>query len=186
MIKYTKTTYDKVIEKAARDLANGEVIGWFQGGSEFGPRALGNRSILADPRRADIMKYLNEEVKHREWWRPYAPIVTREKAKEWFDLEDRESNYMLLSSKVLQPDRIPGVTHTDGSARVQTVVREMNPLLYKLLTNFFILTEVPVLLNTSFNVGGEPIVETPEDAFKTFKKTKMTSLILNNFYVRKT
>ncbi len=155
--------------ETAKLLSEGHVFGWFQGRSEFGPRALGNRSILADPRKAEMKDKLNKRVKHRQAFRPFAPIVLAERANEIFE-GDEESPFMLLAKRVRPEwrDRIPAIVHVDGTARVQTVRQDHNERLYRLLKEFDAITGVPVLLNTSFNVKGEPIVETPDDAVKCF------------------
>lgn len=168
---------------AARMLADGKVLGWFQGRMEFGPRALGNRSILADPRRPDMKEIVNEKIKFREGFRPFAPAVPLEDAPEWFDLTG-ESPYMLFTVPTVS-ERIPAVTHVDGSARVQTVKREDNPLFHSLLREFGSITGVPVLMNTSFNLRGEPIVCTPADALATFARSGMDALVIGKFLVRK-
>ena len=178
---------DDICRETARLLAEGNVFGWFQGGSEFGPRALGNRSILADPRKAQMKDIVNKRVKHRQAFRPFAPVVLAERAHEIFE-EHRESPFMLLT-EVVRPewrDRIPAIVHVDGTARVQTVRREQNERLYRLLQEFDAITGVPVLLNTSFNVKGEPIVETPEDAIRCFLSTGMDYLVLRDLIMRKT
>ncbi|MBM3530724.1 MAG: carbamoyltransferase [Alphaproteobacteria bacterium] len=163
---------DDICRDTAKLLAEGNVFGWFQGGSEFGPRALGNRSIIADPRTAEMKDILNKRVKHRQAFRPFAPIVIAERADEIFE-GHRESPYMLLAEMVRPEwrDRIAAVVHVDGSARVQTVTEAQNAKLYRLLKEFEALTGVPVLINTSFNVKGEPIVETPVDAVECFLTT---------------
>jgi len=165
------------------DLKENKVVAWFQGKSEFGPRALGNRSILVNP-IFDNKDYLNSKVKYREYWRPYAPIVIEEETKHWFDLPVDKSPHMLFNSFVVEDKRkqIPSVVHEDGSARVQTVSKINNKKIYMLLQEFFKETGVPVLLNTSFNVGGEPIVESPADAVKTFAKSNIDILIMHNYY----
>jgi len=159
------TNSNDICADTAKLLSQGHVFGWFQGRSEFGPRALGNRSILADPRRAEMKDTLNKRVKHRQSFRPFAPVVLAERAKEIFE-GDEDSPFMLLAKRVRAQwrDKIPAVVHVDGTARVQTVREDQNPRLYRLLKEFDALTGVPVLLNTSFNVKGEPIVETPQDA----------------------
>jgi carbamoyltransferase len=162
------------------------VFGWFQGRSEFGPRALGNRSILADPRKAEMKDELNMRVKHRQAFRPFAPIVLAERAHEIFE-GDAESPFMLLT-KYVRPEwraKIPAIVHVDGTARVQTVRQDHNERLYRLLKEFEAITGVPVLLNTSFNVKGEPIVETPEDAIKCFLSTGMDYLVLHEMLIAK-
>jgi len=171
---------------AAKLLADGKVLGWFQGRSEFGPRALGNRSIIADPRQPEMKDILNSRVKHRQAFRPFAPIVIAERAAEIFEGEE-ESPFMLVAKRV-RPEwqnRIPGVVHVDGTARVQTVRRETNERLYRLLEAFEALTGVPVLINTSFNIKGEPIVETPSDALQCFLTTGIDHLALQDMLVSK-
>ncbi|MFN7975242.1 MAG: carbamoyltransferase C-terminal domain-containing protein [Acidobacteriota bacterium] len=170
-----------LVERVARLIADGNVVGWFQGRSEWGPRALGNRSILADPRRKDMREILNVKVKHRETFRPFAPIVPLERCAEFFDC-DKPSPYMLFVTRV-KPDKrevIPAVTHVDGTARVQTVTRAVNPRMVDLLGAFERITGVPVLLNTSFNDRGEPIVCSPRDAIRTFKSTRIDALVLGS------
>ena len=176
----------KICAESAKLLCEGLVFGWFQGRSEFGPRALGNRSIIADPRSREMKDKLNKRVKHRQAFRPFAPIVIAERAKEIFEGEE-ESPFMLLVKRVRPEwqDRIPAVVHVDGTARVQTVRREHNARLYELLMEFALLTGVPVLLNTSFNVKGEPIVETPQDAIKCFLATGMDYLVLHDMLIAK-
>ena len=188
-------------------LARGLVVGWFQGRMEFGPRALGNRSILGDARSPEMQRKMNLKIKFRESFRPFAPSVPAEHASAWFDL-DRESPYMLLVADVLPSRRrtptaaeqalrgmellnvvrseIPAVTHVDGSARVQTVHRDDNPLYHALLTRFLEKTGCPVLVNTSFNVRGEPIVESPMDAYRCFLRTEMDALVLGGCVLLRT
>jgi carbamoyltransferase len=178
---------DSICADTAKLLADQKVIGWFQGGSEFGPRALGNRSIIADPRRAEMKDILNARVKHRQPFRPFAPIVLEERAGEIF--EGRGDSPFMLMAKSVNPawrDRIPAIVHVDGTARVQTVSEATNPVLYRLLKEFDALTGVPVLLNTSFNVKGEPIVETPRDAVACFLTTGIDHLVLHDTLVSKT
>ena len=178
---------DDICRDTAKLLAEQQVIGWFQGRSEYGPRALGNRSILADPRRPEMKDILNSRVKHRQPFRPFAPIVLAERAHEIFE-GDEDSPFMLIAKPVRAEwrDRIPAIVHVDGSARVQTVTEATNPVLYRLLKEFEALTGVPVLLNTSFNVKGEPIVETPRDAMACFINTGIDHLILHDTVVSKT
>jgi carbamoyltransferase len=182
----TKTKSDNICRDAAKLLAEGKVLGWLQGPSEFGPRALGNRSILADPRDAKMKDILNSRVKHRQAFRPFAPIVLAERASEIFE-GDEESPYMLLAKSVRPEwrDKIPAVVHVDGTARVQTVRKDTNERLYCLLKEFEALTGVPVLVNTSFNVKGEPIVETPRDAARCFLSTGIDYLVLHDLLVTK-
>jgi carbamoyltransferase len=179
----TRLARPDLLRRAASALASGSVVGWFQGRSEFGPRALGNRSILADARDGRMQDILNRRVKRREAFRPYAPAVVEERGAEFFDL-DAPSPVMLRVVKV-RSDILPAVTHVDGTARVQTVNRTQNALFYDLLTTFGAETGVPVLLNTSFNVAGEPIVETPSDALQTFGNCGMDLLFLGDFVVRR-
>ncbi|EAQ33893.1 putative nodulation protein [Nitrobacter sp. Nb-311A] len=172
--------------ETAKLLADQKVIGWFQGRSEFGPRALGNRSLIADPRKAEMKDILNSRVKHRQPFRPFAPIVLAERMAEVFEGEE-DSPFMLIA-KAVRPewrDRIPAVVHVDGTARVQTVRESTNPALYRLLKEFEELTGVPVLINTSFNVKGEPIVETPRDAMRCFLTTGIDHLVLHDTMISK-
>jgi carbamoyltransferase len=175
-----------ICSDTAKVLAEGRVVGWFQGRSEFGPRALGNRSILADPRKAEMKAILNSRVKHRQAFRPFAPIVLAERASEIFE-GDEASPFMLLAKRVRPEwrDRIPAIVHVDGTARVQTVQAETNERLYRLLQAFETMTGVPVLLNTSFNVKGEPIVETPRDAMDCFLATGIDYLVLHDMLIKK-
>jgi carbamoyltransferase len=185
-IQTSATRSDDICRDTAKLLAEQRVIGWFQGGSEFGPRALGNRSLLADPRHAGMKDILNSRVKHRQPFRPFAPIVLAERAKEIFEGEE-DSPFMLIAKRVRPEwrDRIPAIVHVDGTARVQTVRAETNPALYRLLREFEALTDVPVLINTSFNVKGEPIVETPRDAVICFLTTGIDHLVLHDTLVSK-
>lgn len=175
-----------ICRETAKLLAEEKVVGWFQGRSEFGPRALGNRSILADPRNPAMKDVLNARVKHRQAFRPFAPIVLAERASEVFEGEE-DSPFMLLAKNVAPEwrDRVPAIVHVDGTARVQTVRREHNERLYLLLKEFEALTGVPVLLNTSFNIRGEPIVETPADAMKCFLSTGIDYLALHDILITK-
>jgi len=175
-----------VTAAAADLLAKGRVIGWFQGGSEFGPRALGNRSILADPRKEGMQDHVNARVKHRQGFRPFAPSILAEHADEYF-VGVGASPFMLLAADVRPEKRgvIPAVTHVDGTARVQTVHRETNPRYHALLSAFHERTGVPVLLNTSFNDRGEPIVETPGDAVATYLSTDLDALVLHDAIIEK-
>ena len=204
--RYETLADDALIDSTAEALAAGEAVGWFQGRMEFGPRALGNRSILGDARSPTMQKTLNLKVKHRESFRPFAPSVLREEVADWFDL-DRDSPYMLLVADVIAERRkppaeasdalfgidrlnvprsdIPAVTHVDYSARVQTVDRETNPRYHGLLEAFKARTGCPVVVNTSFNVRGEPIVCTPADAFRCFMGTDLDCLAIGNCFLRK-
>ncbi|MCX5778791.1 MAG: carbamoyltransferase [Elusimicrobia bacterium] len=173
-------------EYVAERIAQNKIVGWFQGRMEFGPRALGNRSILANPMTLGMKDYLNNQVKHRESFRPFAPVVLEEKANEYFHGEG-SSPFMLLSPKVKENKKhiIPAVTHIDGTARLQTVRQQSNEQLWRLIVAFETLTGVPVLLNTSFNLRGEPIVCTPQDAIDVFQRTKMDCLVMGNIVVDK-
>ncbi len=199
---YRKLDEDSLITETVEALCVGQSVGWFQGRMEFGPRALGSRSILADPRNPEMQKRLNLQIKFRESFRPFAPVVLQEKFNDWFDGIFKESPYMLFvdriqkkhqneapsndSSLAIGCSTIPAVTHLDFSARVQTVTKEQNPLLHKLLTAFDMATGVPILINTSFNVRGEPIVESPQDAIQCFLKTDLDILLIGTLLVEKT
>ncbi len=176
-----------LVGHVAERLAAGKIVGWFQGRAEFGPRALGARSILADPRRADMKDTLNARVKHREGFRPFAPAVTREAAAEWFVGCDAPSPFMLRAFAVAPARRasVPGITHVDGSARVQTVDASTSPRFHALLRAFEERSGVPMLINTSFNRRGEPIVETPAQAIDVFEQSAMDVLVLGPFVVEK-
>ena len=168
------------------DLVAGKIVGVVQGQAEHGPRALGHRSILCNPSIADMKDVLNEKVKHREWYRPFAPVVRQEDVSKYFEFEG-ESRWMSFCPKVREEwrDKLAAITHVDATARVQTVTREQNEWLYDLLTAFEAETGVGVLLNTSFNVNGKPILSTYADAFKIYNETKLDCLLLENYYVRK-
>jgi carbamoyltransferase len=204
--KFETLSDDALVAQTAQALANDQAVGWFQGRMEFGPRALGARSILGDARSPTMQKMLNLKVKYRESFRPFAPAVLRENVADWFEL-DCDSPYMLLVAGI-KPERrrnmteaeqklwgidqlnvirseIPAVTHIDYSARVQTVHQDTNPRFHKLLESFSGLTGCPVLVNTSFNVRGEPIVCTPEDAFRCFMGTDIEVLAIGNCFMRK-
>jgi carbamoyltransferase len=172
------------LRKIASCLAAGQVIGFFEGGAEFGPRALGHRSILADPRREAHWQHINRRIKHREEFRPFAPVVTEESASEYFELNGREP-YMLRVIKVRPRYRkhLPAVTHVNGTARVQTVSRSQHPRLHALLTVFGELTGMPVLINTSLNIAGQPIVETPQEAIALLLNTPLDALVLERHFL---
>lgn len=170
------------ISETADLIAEGNIVGWFQGGSEIGPRALGNRSILADPRNPAMKDILNEKVKFRESFRPFAPAVLNEHAEKWFGIKD--SPFMLRVANVLI-DKIPAVTHVDGTARIQTVSREDNESYFDLIHSFYELTGVPTIIDTSFNVQGEPIVEHPTEAINCFLNSKMDALVFKNIIATK-
>ncbi|EQB63100.1 MAG: hypothetical protein RBG1_1C00001G0679 [candidate division Zixibacteria bacterium RBG-1] len=180
-INFREYSQAELIKYTAKLLAENRVIGWFQGRMEFGPRALGNRSILADPRKPENKDRVNKKIKFREEFRPFAPAILEEKVSEYFEI-DCPSPYMLLVAQVKpeKKDKIPAVVHVDGSARIQTVNRKQNALFYDLLKEFEKLTTCPVLLNTSFNLKGEPIVCTPQDAYLTFIRSGLDYLIMGN------
>ncbi|MGB8674877.1 MAG: carbamoyltransferase C-terminal domain-containing protein [Candidatus Acidiferrales bacterium] len=171
---------------AAELLAAGKILGWFQGRMEFGPRALGGRSILADPRDPEMTVKVNNAVKFREWWRPFAPSMLAECAGDYIE-SATDSPFMILTAQV-RPDKrivIPAVTHADGSARPQTVERDVNPLYWRLISEFGRRAGVPVVMNTSFNLRGEPIVNSPADAIRTFFSSGMDALVIGSFLVEK-
>lgn len=175
-----------IAEDAAALLSEGKILGWFEGGSEYGPRSLGHRSILADARRGDTKDVLNQRVKHREKWRPFGAAVLKEHLSEYFELQ-HESPFMLLAAKALPGirEKIPSVIHVDNTSRIQTVTRAHNGRFFDLIEAFYRTTGVPLVLNTSFNIAGDPIVETPEDALLTFTRTDMDYLIIENVLIQK-
>ena len=203
---HKKMAEKELTEDVARLMADGKTVGWFQGRMEFGPRALGGRSIIGDPRNKEMQSVMNKKIKFRESFRPFAPTVLREDVNEWFEM-DCDSPYMLLVAPVKEEKRlpvseehknlfgiellnipkseIPAVTHVDYSARVQTVDGVANPVYYNLIKEFKKLTGCPVIVNTSFNVRGEPVVCTPEDAYRCFMRTNMDVLVLGNFVLHK-
>ena len=204
--KYERLDEDDLVQQVALEIKNNNVIGWFNGRMEFGPRALGNRSLLGNPMDPEMQKTMNLKIKYRESFRPFAPIIRADKVNEWFDL-DIESPYMLLVDTVkkekliinsnnnsdlfgidklnLARSVIPAVTHVDNSARIQTLNKNVNPKFYKLLTKFEELTNCPILINTSFNIRGEPIVNSLEDAYRCFMGTGINILVINNFILYK-
>ena len=195
-----------MINKTADCLSNGDAVGWFQGTMEFGPRALGNRSILGDPRSEKMQKNLNLKVKYRESFRPFAPSILIEDLSKWFDIE-MKSPYMLLVANInskkkiemsedekklfgieklnIKRSEIPAVTHIDYSARIQTVSSQYNKKYYDLISKFKEKTSCPVIINTSFNVRGEPIVNSPRDAFNCFMGNELDYLVIGNFFMDK-
>jgi carbamoyltransferase len=204
-IPYKRLGYADIPAAVADLVAQGKVIGWFQGRMEFGPRALGARSIIGDARSEEMQSRMNLKIKYRESFRPFAPTVLADKVSEWFEL-GRESPYMLLVAPVKQDKKIdspeltkaqgfdklkikrssiPAITHVDFSCRVQTVKREDNPLYYDMINAFSKNTGCPVIINTSFNVRGEPLVCSPEDAFRCFMRTEMDYLVMENFLLDK-
>ena len=184
--KIRATRVGDVAKTAAALLADGRILGWFQGRMEFGPRALGSRSILADPRDPEMNAKVNNAVKFREWWRPFAPSLLAEAAGEYLESAS-DSPFMIVTAQVKPEKRsvIPSVTHVDGSARPQTVEREVNPLYWRLIDEFGGRTGVPVVMNTSFNLRGEPIVCTPTDAIRTFFSSGMDALVIGSFLMEK-
>ena len=183
-IDYKFLETNSLLENVAKLIVKDNVVGWYQGKMEWGPRALGNRSILADPRNAKMKDILNEKIKHRESFRPFAPCILEEYTSEYFDV-DVSSPYMLLVAPVKKPEKIPAVTHVDGTARLQTVSKDINLLFYNLITEFYKITGVPVLINTSMNVRGEPIVNTPEQAYNMIIKTDMDYIVMGNYIIKK-
>jgi carbamoyltransferase len=203
---YSRMEDSELMDRIAKILEDGKIIGWFQGRMEFGPRALGGRSILGDPRNKTMQSVMNLKIKFRESFRPFAPSVLNEKASEYFNI-DRASPYMLLVAPVHEDRRvamtevqnrlfgidklnvprsqIPAVTHVDNSARIQTVHDDTNPRYHRILKAFEERTGCPVLVNTSFNVRGEPIVGSPEDAYTCFMRTDMDCLVIENFIIMK-
>ncbi|MCZ6675186.1 MAG: carbamoyltransferase [Verrucomicrobia bacterium] len=176
---------DALCRAVAQSIANGLVVGWFQGRMEWGPRALGNRSILGDPRRADMKDILNSKIKRRESFRPFAPSILRDKVVDWFEQDD-DVPFMMKVLQIRESKRrqVPAVTHVDGSGRLHTVTAEANPLFFKLIKEFDSLTGVPIVLNTSFNEN-EPIVCRPEEAFDCFMRTNMDILVLGDYLIRR-
>ena len=203
-ISYNFIETDKLIEIVSKLISEKNVIGWFQGKMEFGPRALGNRSILGDPRGEKMQSIINQKVKFREGFRPFAPSILKEKSKEWFDL-NIDSPYMLLVTKIKESklvphdDRnavglnklnikrsvVPAITHVNSTARVQTIEQNQNELYYKLIKKFNEITGCPILINTSFNIKDEPIVCSPEDAFGCFLISDIDYLVMGNYLLKK-
>jgi carbamoyltransferase len=188
LMEYVNTRHARsaTIDGMVGDLVNGRILGVVQGNSEHGPRSLGNRSIICSPIPHDMKDTLNLKVKHREWYRPFAPIVRLEDVSEYFEWEG-ESRWMNFCPKVRDQykDRLPAITHVDGTARVQTITREQNPFIYDMLTAFKEKTGIGVLVNTSFNVDGKPILSTYKDAIKVFDETQLDRLYLNGYYFAK-
>ena len=205
-IPHEKVTDDILFDYTSQYLIDEKVVGWFQGKMEFGPRALGNRSIIGDARSSKMQKIMNLKIKYRESFRPFAPSVLAEEISNWFEI-NRESPYMLLVADVKKEKQnlmteaeqklfgidklnivrseVPAVTHIDYSARIQSVNKEDNPRYHQLIKKFFDKTGCPVIINTSFNVRGEPIVESPLDAYKCFMRTEMDYLVMGNFILDK-
>ena len=201
-LNFSESSDNEISKFISKEISDGKIIGWFQGKSEFGPRALGSRSILADPRPIDMQKKLNLKIKFRESFRPFAPSILSDYQDDWFE-SFNQNPYMSFVSKTKDfeleekykfngfeslnyiKSKIKAVTHLDGTARVQTVFKNLNTKFYNLIENFFKITGVPILINTSFNVRGEPIVETPDDAIQCFLGTEIDHLIIENFVISK-
>jgi len=190
-IRYQQLADDRLIDRTVQALTDGEVVGWFQERFEWGPRALGHRSILADPRRPEMKDIVNTKIKFREPYRPFAPSVLAERVHEYFDAPGVERQYparfmlLVVDVKPSKYDAIPAVTHVDGTGRLQAVIREFDPRYYGLIERFAQATGVPVILNTSFNLRGAPIVNTPREAYSTFMQSGMDALVLGNCLIRK-
>ena len=205
-IRYEFINTDKIFNKTIKLIIQGKTVGWFQGRMEFGPRALGHRSIIGDPRSKKMQKIMNLKIKFRESFRPFAPSILEEDSKEWFNISCK-SPYMLFVAQLNQSKRvnlkpgqknlkglrllyvnrsvIPAVTHVDYSARLQTVNKKYNTEFYKLIKKFKQLTKCPLLINTSFNVRGEPIVCSPKDAIECFMSTNLDALVIENYFILK-
>jgi len=183
-IQYKFLATDLLLKTTAKLISEGNIVGWFQGKMEWGPRTLGNRSILADPRDPKMKDILNEKIKHRELFRPFAPSILEEYVSEYFEL-DIPSPYMLLVAKIKKPEKIPAVTHVDGTGRLQTVSKHVNSLYHSLINEFYKITDVPVVINTSMNVRGEPIVNTPEQAHAMILKTEMDYIMMGNYMIQR-
>ena len=183
---YEKCSEKTLYKKVAKLIAEQNIVGWFQGASETGPRALGNRSIMADARSFRMKDRINDSVKHREWYRPFAPSCLEEEADKYFT-HSTDSPHMLLISDVKHEwrSRLPAITHIDGTARLQTVSKKTNPRYWKLINEFKNITGIPVVLNTSFNDNAQPIVESPENAIDCFEDTQMDYLVMGNYIVSK-
>lgn len=190
-IRYERLDDEHLLDRTVDALTAGQVVGWHQDRFEWGPRALGHRSILADPRRADMKDIVNTKIKFREPYRPFAPSVLAGAVEDYFDApgvtRQYPSRFMLLVTPVREDKRevIPAVTHVDGTGRLQVVTREGNARYHDLIARFGQATGVPVVLNTSFNLRGEPIVNTPEEAYATFRRSGLDALVLGNCFVRK-
>lgn len=182
-IIFTEMPFDQLARLAAEKIHDDKIVGWFQGRSEIGPRALGNRSILANPANPKMKDVLNRKVKHRESFRPFAPSVLAEKAREWFDIRVL-APYMIMNSQVLQPNKVPAITHADGSARLQTVRKEDNPRYHQLIAECDRISGIPIVINTSLN-DNESVPETPQDALNTFLRTGIDYLFIGDFFVEK-
>ncbi len=204
-IKFQKLTYDEITTFVSEKISENKIIGWFQGRMEFGPRALGARSILADPRTNNMQEDINFKIKFREEFRPFAPIVLNDYVDEWFECDEESpfmlNLYQLKKGKILNSDlvnkaklfnklkikksEIPAVTHVNFTSRLQTLKKDDNKILYDLISKFYKITNIPILVNTSFNINGEPIVESVEDAYKCFQTTNLDYLVLENYLIEK-
>jgi|TARA_Y100000310_G_scaffold321577_1_gene379431 carbamoyltransferase len=184
-VKFYKS--DNVSKETAKLISEGNIIGWFQGRSEYGPRALGSRSIICDPSRKDMKDTLNEKVKHREGWRPFAASVLAEHVSKYFKFENHDSPFMLFVPDIREEKKslMPSLVHVDGTCRIQSVTQKDNGLYYDLIKEFYKLTNIPLVLNTSFNLAGNPIIETPQDAINCFLSTDIDYLILGDYIVKK-
>ena len=188
-ITYQKFDRQSLLQNTAKLISDGKIVGWYQGKMEWGPRALGNRSILADPRREDMKDILNAKIKHRESFRPFAPSIMEEYVSEYFHVPKKDTDvyfmekvYKFKSEKI---DLIPAVVHYDNSGRLQSVDKKNSPLYYSLINNFYKITKVPIVVNTSFNLNGEPNVETPTDAIKTFMTSGLDILVMGSYILEK-
>ena len=174
--------------RCARSLSNGKIIAWYQGRSEFGPRALGNRSILADSRSKELKEFINRTIKNRECFRPFAPSIIESRCSKWFNIQPCQLTELMLVTAHLHESKrrfVPGISHIDGSARVHTVSKEKNELFFNLLLEFEQLTDIPMLLNTSLNRQGEPIVERPEECLDLFLYSDIDCLAIGSFFLTK-
>jgi carbamoyltransferase len=183
--RYHRMSEDTLLARTAKEISEGQIVGWYQGRMEFGPRALGNRSILADPRRKEMKDVLNSRIKHREPFRPFCPSILAESVGEYFE-NSYTSPFMNMAYKIRVPqrERIAAVTHLDGTGRLQTVEKDVNPLYWNLIREFNAISGVPVLLNTSFNEN-EPIVDTPRQALDCFFRTQMDVLVMGSYLLLK-
>ena len=189
-ITYEKFERENLLKKTAKLISDGKIVGWYQGKMEWGPRALGARSILSNPTNIDMQEILNLKVKHREKFRPFAPVVCEEDAQKYFECDEpipEPTDFMLMVYPIKKQyhKKIPAVTHVDGSGRLQTIRRPQNPLYYDLIKEFGKLSGTPILINTSFNIRGEPIVCTPEDAYRCMMGTGIDLLVIDKFLVKR-
>ncbi len=187
LIFFEKKSHKSIIKETAKDISDGKIIGWFQNGSEFGPRALGNRSILADPRDKDMKDILNKKIKFRETFRPFAPVIMEEYICKYIDTRFNDNPFMLYVGSVQDEVRhvIPSAIHIDGTARFQSISRDNNAILYELLQEFMKITGVPILINTSFNTKGMPIVENPSDALKCLLNSNLDKVVIHDYVIQK-